>query len=301
MDLKKILRHPTKSISRFANRCFWKFLSFRIVPDRFAIRTAYKSKFKKFPDLDTPKTFNEKLNWMKLNYRKPLLTQLVDKYEVKEYVSSIIGKDYVIPSIAIFEKWEDIDFSEFKPPYVIKTTHSSGVIKVIRNESDLDLKRMKKTFKKSLRVNYFYKCREWPYKNCKPRIIIEEFIKDPIETNLPVFKFFCFNGEPFLVQTIKNDKTKNESIDYFDMDWKLLDIRQNFPNSEKPLEKPINFEEMKKLASKLSTGFPFVRVDLYSVGEKIYFSEFTFFSDAGYIPFVPEKWDLLLGEKINLN
>ena len=141
--------------------------------------------------------------------------------------------------------------------------------------------------------------REWPYKNVPRRIIAEEYKEDEFG-ELRDYKFFCFNGEPYLVQTIKNDKTSYETIDYFDMDWKLLKIKQNFENSDVPLDKPANFEEMKALASKLSKGFPFVRVDLYSVDNKIYFSEFTFFSDAAYQRFYPDEWDLILGEKIIL-
>ena len=255
---------------------------------------------KKKINLKNPKTFNEKLNWIKLYYRKPIMTIMADKYEVKKYVSDIIGSEYVIPSIAVYDKWDDIDFDSLKAPFVLKTTHSSGVIKIVQDKETFDYETTKKKFNKSLRENYFYSCREWPYKDIKPRIIVEQFIKDSKEDNLPVYKFFCFNGEPYLVQTIKNDKTSCETIDYFDMDWELLNIKQNFENSEVPLGKPDNFEEMKKLASKLSKGFPFVRVDLYSVDNKIYFSEFTFFSDAGYQKFYPDEWDLTLGEKIVL-
>lgn len=251
-------------------------------------------------NLKNPKTFNEKLNWIKLYYRKPIMTTMVDKYEVKKYVSDIIGEEYVIPSIAIYNKWKDIDFDSLKAPFVLKTTHSSGVIKIVKDKDNFDIKETKKKFNKSLRQNYFYSCREWPYKNVKPRIIVEQFVKDDKEDNLPVYKFFCFNGEPYLVQTIKNDKTTYETIDYFDMSWKRLELKQNFENSEVPLDKPVNFEEMKEIAKKLSKGFPFVRVDLYSVNNKVYFSEFTFFSDAGYQRFYPDEWDLILGEKIVL-
>ena len=255
---------------------------------------------KKKINLKDPKTFNEKLNWIKLYYRKPIMTTMADKYEVKKLVTDLIGPEYVIPSIAIYDKWEDIDFSSLKPPFVMKTTHSSGVIKIVKDYESFDKETTKKKFKKSLRQNYYYSCREWPYKNVKPRIIIEQFVEDSKEENLPVYKFFCFNGEPYLVQTIKNDKTTYETIDYFDMNWKRLDLRQNFANSEIPLDKPDNFNEMKELATKLSKGFPFVRVDLYSIDNKVIFSEFTFFSDAGYQKFYPDEWDLILGEKIAL-
>ena len=289
-----------KSLKRFMIMVVSKILCSRLFSDKAAIKIKYRLLMKKKIDLKKPKTFNEKLNWIKLYYRKPIMTTMADKYEVKQYVSDVIGSEYVIPTIAIYDKWNDIDFDSLKAPFVLKTTHSSGVIKIVKDKESFDYETTKKKFNKSLKENYFYSCREWPYKNIKPRIIVEQFIKDSKEDNLPVYKFFCFNGEPYLVQTIKNDKTSYETIDYFDMDWKLLKIKQNFENSDVPLDKPVNFEEMKALASKLSKGFPFVRVDLYSVDNKIYFSEFTFFSDAAYQRFYPDEWDLILGEKIIL-
>ena len=289
-----------KSLKRFLKRVISSVLSWRIFSDKTAIKIKYRLEMKRKPNLKEPKTFNEKLNWIKLYLRKPVMTTMVDKYEVKKYVSEIIGSEYVIPSIAIYDKWDDIDFDLLKAPFVLKTTHSSGVIAVVKDKGAFDFEATKKMFNKSLKQNYFYSCREWPYKNVKPRIIVEQFVKDSKEDNLPVYKFFCFNGEPYLVQTIKNDKTSYETIDYFDMDWKFLNLKQNFENSEVPLSKPSNFEEMKELAAMLSKGFPFVRVDLYSVNGKVYFSEFTFFSDAGYQRFYPDEWDMILGEKIVL-
>ena len=289
-----------KSLKRFLRMVISELLASRIFSDKASIKLKYRFLMKRKLNLKEPKTFNEKLNWIKLYYRKPIMTTMVDKYEVKKLVSNLIGEEYVIPSIAIYDKWDDIEFDKLEAPFVLKTTHSSGVIAVVKDKETFDYETTKKKFNKSLRQNYFYSCREWPYKNVKPRIIVEKFIKDSKEDNLPVYKFFCFNGEPYLVQTIKHDKTTYETIDYFDMDWKRLDLRQNFNNSEVPLDRPNNFEEMKELASKLSSGFPFVRVDLYSVDGKIYFSEFTFFSDAGYQRFYPDEWDLKLGEKIVL-
>lgn len=301
MRLKELFKHPIKSTCRFVYKVRYRFCFLRIIPDKTAIKKQYKLVMKKRLELDNPKTFNEKLNWMKLYYRKPIFTDMVDKYNVKKFVTNKIGEGYVIPSIGVYKKWEDIDFSKLDAPFVIKTTHSSGCIAVIKEKNENDLKAAKKKMNKSLKSNYFYHCREWPYKNVEPRIIIEKYVKDEKEDNLPVFKFFCFDGEPYLVQTIKNDKTKFETIDYFDMNWKLLDLRQNFNNSDVPLNKPNNFEEMKRIASVLSKGFPFLRVDLYSVNGKVLFSEFTFFSDAGCQRFYPDKWDYILGEKIKLD
>ena len=294
-------RKGKKSLKRFLKRLILKFLSLKIVSDKTAIKCQYHLLMKRKLNLKDPKTFNEKLNWMKLYFRKPKLTNMVDKYEVKSLVSELIGEEHVIPSIGIYDKWEDIDFDKLTPPFVMKTTHFSGVIQVVKDYNDFDKGKTRKRFNSSLKQNFFYSSREWPYKNIKPRIIIEKYVKDSKEDNLPVYKFFCFNGEPYIVQTIKNDKTSYETIDYFDMDWNRLDLKQNFENSEVPLSKPSNFEEMKEMAAKLSKGFPFIRVDLYSVDGHIYFSEFTFFSDAGYAEFHPAEWDKILGDKIDLS
>lgn len=301
MEEKQTPKKHKKSLKRFLRRMIMRFFSSRLFSDKASIKIKYFLYFGKRINLKNPVTFNEKANWMKLYYRKPIMTDMADKYAVKEMVSGIIGEEYVIPTIAIYDSWDELDFSKLKTPFVMKTNHSSGVIAVVKDYKDFDIKKTKKRFVKSLKENYFYHCREWPYKNIKPRIIIEQFIKDSKEDNLPVYKFFCFNGEPYLVQTIKNDKTDHETIDYFDMDWKLLNLTQNFANSDIPLNRPSNFDEMKKLAAKLSIGFPFVRVDLYSVDGHIYFSEFTFFSDAGYQRFHPDEWDEILGKKIILN
>ena len=300
MNSRKGNENSKKSLKRFFRRVLFHLYGTRLISDKTAVKKQYKLSFNMKIDLKPPKTFNEKLNWMKLYYRKPLLTMMVDKYEVKKYVSDLIGEEYVVPLIGVYKKWNEIDFTKLNAPFVLKTTNSSGVVFVVRDLNNFDFKAAKERVNKSLTHNYSYRCREWPYRNIKPRIIIEECLKDNKEENLPVYKFFCFDGEPFIVQTIKNDKTSYETIDYFDMDWNLLELKQNFENSEKPLDKPDNFKQMKELAAKLSKDQPFVRVDLYSINGKIYFSEFTFFSDAGYQRFYPDKWDLILGEKIPL-
>ena len=294
-------RKISNRLKRFVNRVFSRFSSLRIFSDKTSIKLKYHHSFGKKLNLKEPKTFNEKLNWLKLYFRKPIFTQMVDKYEVKQLINNKLGEQYVIPSLGVFDKFEDIDFSSFTFPIVVKTTHESGTVFVIKDKDTYDFEKTKKRINKCLKRNYYYSCREWPYKDCKPRILVETYMKDEKEENLPVYKFFCFDGEPYLVQTIKNDKTRQETIDYFDMNWNLLDLRQNFPNSSEPLSKPSNFEEMKQIAKVLSKGFPCIRVDLYSINGKVYFSEYTFFSDAGYAAFEPEEWDLKLGEMINLD
>lgn len=273
---------------------------FRFMPDKIYLQMIYWAELGKGLNIKKPQSFNEKLNWKKLYDRNPLYTTLADKYQVKEYVANIIGEKYVIPLYGVWDRFEDIDFSSLPEKFVLKTTHDSGGVVVCKDKHSLDYKQTQKILEGHLKKNYFYWRREWPYKNIVPRIIAEEYVKDGENDHLPVYKFFCFHGVPEIIQTIQNDKQPNETIDYFDHEWNLLDLRQNFPNSQTPLSKPEKLDEMLEIASKLSEGFDFIRVDLYLINGKIKFSEFTFYSDAGINIFDPPKWDLELGDKIVL-
>ena len=252
-------------------------------------------------NLNSPKTFNEKLQWLKLNDRKPQYTQMVDKHGVKEYVSNKIGEQYVIRTLGVWERFDDIDFDSLPNQFVLKCTHDSGTIVICKNKETLDIAAARKKINSRMDYNYYYNLREWPYKNVKPRIIAEEFMQDRDYEYLNVFKIFNFNGEPKIIQTIQNDKMPNETIDYFDIEWHLLELKQNFPNSDHPIERPDTLEEMLNLAKILSKDTsPFIRTDFYEINGKVYFSEFTFYSDAGFAKFTPEKWDTILGDWITL-
>ena len=249
-------------------------------------------------NLENPQTFNEKLQWQKLYDRKPEYTQMVDKYEAKKWIAERIGEEYIIPTLGVWDSFDEIDFDKLPNQFVLKATHAGGVI-ICRDKAKFDKKSAKKRLEKSLKENYYWHGREWPYKNVKPRILAEVFIESP-EGSLVVYKNFCFGGEPKLFQVIQGDKTPNESIDYFDTDWNLLPIKQNFPNSKTHLPCPNILEEMLTLSKKLSKGYAFLRVDWYIVEGKLKFSEFTFYSDAGFAAFEPEEWDYTLGSWLEL-
>ena len=297
--ITKFLLSPSKWKVIITRKIVSKYCLNKNVDDKDAISKLYFASFLKEMNWENPITFNEKLNWLKVNYRKHVFVDMADKYEVKKLVEKKLGKQITAKTLDVFNSVDDIDFKAYKFPYVLKTTHNSGCVKVVRGPQDIDANVLN-MFRSKLSENYYWKSREWIYKDIKPRIIVEEFLSDAINDVLPVYKFFCFNGEPFILQAIKNDKSTKESIDYFDMDWNRLDLRQNFKTSKIPLEKPSNFQEMKDIARKLSEGMPFIRVDLYSVNGQIYFSEYTFFSDAGFAKFKPKKWDKILGDKIIL-
>ncbi len=293
MDINKTI---LKWFERFDRRNM-----LRILTDKQYISILFGLKFGYKLDLGNPKTFNEKLQWLKIYDRNPIYSTMVDKYEVKKFVADIIGEEYIIPTLGVWDKFDCIDFDTLPEQFVLKCTHDSGGIIICRNKAELDRESAKRKIENSLKRNYYWRGREWPYKNVKPRIIAEKFMKDNNAVDLPVYKFFCFDGEPKIIQVIQNDKQPNESIDYFDTEWNLLDLKQNYPNCVIHMQKPAQLNEMLDTARKLSENKQgFIRVDLYVINEKIYFSEFTFFSDCGFAAFNPEEWDKKLGDLIRL-
>ena len=266
--------------------------------DKKYLKQTYRVRFGHSLNLDNPRTFNEKLNWLKLYDRKPIYTKMVDKYEAKKIVADLIGSEYVVPTIAIYNSVDEISFEQLPKQFAIKCTHDSGSVSICKDSSFNYALAIKK-LKKGMHSNQFFWAREWPYKDVKPRIIVENYIESSQE-DLVVYKVFCFNKKAELIQVIQGDKHDNETIDYFDLDWNLLDIRQDYPNSKSHLERPAALEEMIRLSEALSPERPFIRVDWYIVDNRPIFSEFTFFSDAGFAKFIPDHWDLDLGMKMTL-
>lgn len=247
-----------------------------------------------------PQTFNEKLQWLKLYDRKEKYTEMVDKYAVKEYVANIIGEEYIIPTLGIYNNFDEIDLEKLPNKFVIKCTHDSGGLIVCKNKNELDIKKARKKINKSLKTNYYYCGREWPYKNVKPRIIVEKYMEDKKTKELRDYKFFCFNGIPKLM-FIATDRGKKETkFNYYDLKFNKLEIKQHYPNDDRVIFKPQNFDKMIELSKKLSKGIPHVRVDWYEINGKMYFGELTFYHFSGFEPFKPEEWDYRLGEWLQL-
>lgn len=274
-------------------------ISFLIIDDKIFVSLIYLCKLHKRLNLKNPKTYNEKLQWLKLYYRKPEYTKLVDKYEVKEYVANIIGKEHVIPTIGMWEKAEEIDFRSLPNQFVLKTTHDSGGLYVCKDKSRINEDEIIKIMAKSLKRNYYRLHREYPYKNVKRRIIAEEFMNDDSGKGLRDYKFFCFDGEP-KIMFVATDRPHDTRFDFFDMDFNHLPITQGHPQAIKPIGKPKGFDEMKKMAALLSKDMPHVRVDFYDINGKVYFGELTFFHYSGIVPFVPEEWDETIGNWLKL-
>lgn len=268
--------------------------------DKTYLKWQYRANVRKKLNLKSPQTFNEKLQWLKLYNRDATQTQMVDKYAVRDYVATTIGDQYLIPLLGVWDRAEDIDFESLPQQFVLKCNHDSGSVIICKDKDTFDKEAAIKKLSGKLNRDMFYWSREWPYKNVQKKIICEKFMRDHDFDVLNVFKILNFNNGEQIIQVIQNDKTENESIDYFDPRWNVLSLRQNFPNSKNPLPKPQTLDKMLDLAKKLSAGFPFLRTDFYEINGEVYFSEFTFFSDAGMGKFYPEEWDMKLGERMDL-
>lgn len=262
----------------------------------FKIRMGYNL------DLDNPKTFNEKIQWLKLYDRKPIYTSMVDKYTAKQYVADRIGEEYIIPTLGVWDKFDDIDFDDLPNQFVLKCTHDSGGLVICRDKNFLDKQKAKEKIERSLKKNYYWSGREWPYKDVKPRIIAEQYMEDTRTEELRDYKFFCFDGvaKALFIATERQKEGEEVKFDFYDMNFKHLDFRQGHPNAAECPAKPETFNEMRKIAERLSKGIPHLRVDFYEVNGKAYFGELTFSHFSGMVPFDPEEWDTTFGEWIKL-
>jgi len=251
-----------------------------------------------FPDFKNPKTFNEKINWMKFNYYNPQEEKIIDKYEFKNYIKNKLKKDYTVPLIDVYEDVNEINFDKLPQKFVIKSTISGGSsgVEIIKDKNKTDINKLKYKFNNLLQewhsIYYYSFCRG--YKNIKPRIIIEEYIEQN-NHQLYDYKFFCFNGEIKIIEFISNRKNGNFCASFYDENWKKLNLYSSNHKTGKSA-KPKNFEKMKEIAKILSNDFPFVRVDMYNINGKIYIGEMTFTPLSGFMKFNPLVWDNKLGE-----
>ena len=252
-------------------------------------------------NLKNPKSFNEKLQWLKLYDRKDIYTMMVDKYAVKDYVASIIGEDYIIPTLGVWQRFEDIDFETLPNQFVLKCTHDSGGLVICKDKSKFDIVAAKKKINKSLKKNYYYVGREWPYKNVKPRIIAEKYMEDHSTSELRDYKFFCFGGVAKCYK-VDFDRFVEHRANYFSADGELMKIGEEIcpPDFNKEIPAPENLEKMKELAEKLSATQPFLRADFYDVDGHVYFGELTFYPASGFGKFIFDGNDELLGSWIKL-
>ena len=271
----------------------------RFIPTKPYLKMVYRIKAGKKLNLKNPVTFCDKQNWLKVNDIHPEYTQLVDKIGVRDYIKENFGEEYLFPIHGVWENFDDIDFESLPEKFVLKCNHDSGSVKVIIDKSKINKTELKEFFDTRLKMNSYVFGREYPYKDVKPLIYAEKYMVADGESDINDYKFFCFNGKPEIM-FIATDRSSDVKFDFFDMDFNHLDIVNIHEQSGIEIQKPKMFEQMKEFAAKLSKGMKFVRIDLYEIGGKIYFGEFTFFHGGGFWPMTPEKWEYDLGKLIDI-
>jgi hypothetical protein len=272
----------------------------RFIPDEPYLKMVFWIKTGKKLNLKNPRTFCDKLNWLKLHNRRPEFTRMVDKVAVKEHLQEILGEDICLPMLGHWEHYDDIDFDALPDRFVLKCNHDSGSTKVILDKAAMDHDSLRRFFEGRLKLNPFVLGREYPYRDVKPCICAEKYMVPDGKSDIEDFKFMCFNGKPEIMYII-TDRSGGGRKDFFDMEFKHLDVTGVYPNAEQTPPMPQGFEQMKELAAKLCKGTDFVRVDFFEINGKVYFGEFTFYDDGGFWPKEPEAWELRMGSMIHLN
>ena len=274
---------------------------FRFIPDEIYVKAYFRLKVKRKLNLKRPETLNEKLQWMKFNYRKPFFSLVSDKYADRKYIQEKVGEQYLIPLIGRYEKFDDINFEELPNQFIIKCNHDSGGYYICRDKSKLDIKAAKKKINSHLKKNFYYIGREWQYKNIKPCIVVEKLMLDENNELPSDYKITCFNGKVDNIMVCKDRFSKGGvKFYFFDKKWNFL--RYNYGDEELPkefsLKKPQNLEEMIDVAEKLAKDFIYARIDLYEIKGKIYFGEITLSPNSGFDTDITYNTDKIFGKKL---
>ena len=274
-----------------------------MVPDKAFLSFNFRRKMKQSCCLKDPKTFNQKMQWLKIFDRKPFYTDLCDKIKAKILVAQEIGQQHVLPTFAVYQKVSEIDISKLPDRFVLKCNHDCGSVTICRDKKTFDEKLAKKLLKARLKRNSYNGFREWPYKNIERKVFAEQYMESEDGSSLIDYKFFCFNGEPkflYVSQGLENHSTA--AISFFDLDGKRLNFKRSDFKAIQNFKIPDNFGELKEIASRLAkfSQSKFVRIDLYTINGNIYFSEFTFFPCGGYLPFDPKEADAEIGKMLSL-
>lgn len=305
LSYEKRMKNKPNPIIHSLERAFNKYNAkgyFSFIPDSIVIRILFHLYFNRIINLKNPKTFNEKIQWLKLNDRKKIYNQMVDKFEAKKFVSKKIGEAHIIPTLGIWESFDEIDFSNLPDKFVLKCTHDSGDIVICKNKKNFNINKAKKRITKGLKTNFYLVTREWPYKDVPRKIIAEQYLENDESGGLIDYKIHCFNGVPKFILVCR-DRFSESGLteDFYTLEWELMSIkRPNIPNAKTPLTKPEKLDEMLALAKKLSDNIPFLRVDFYYINGEIYFSELTFYPASGFAPFEPDRWDRTFGDWLEL-
>ena len=274
----------------------------RFVSDEHFVKWKYFLNFHKKLNLENPQTYNEKLQWLKLYDRREEYTQMVDKYEAKKYVANLIGEEYIIPTLGVYNSFDEIDFDKLPNQFVLKCTHNSGGIIICRDKATLDISKARKQMTKWLKKNPYWSNREFPYKNVTPRVIVETLMEQGNGEPLRDYKFLCFHGKVKLIELHRNRNLDNYTQDFYDENWNKTSFAQvGDPISKDFFPKPENFDLMKRFSELLTRKMKHCRVDWYEIDHRLFFGEITFYDASGLIPFENEKDNLMIGSWIDIN
>jgi len=268
--------------------------------DKIYLKVYYFIKTGKRLNLKNPKSFNEKIQWLKLYDRQAIYSTMVDKYNVKKYVSKLIGEEYIIPTLGVWNSFQEIDFDKLPKQFVLKTTHDSGGVEICKDKGSFNFSKAQNHLNKSLRTKFYLRGKELPYKNVKPQIIAEQFMVDESNSELKDYKIFTFNGEPKFIQ-VDFDRFASHKRNIYDTLWNFIDEQIQYPNDKnRIINKPTSLSKMLDLAKTLSKNTPLLRVDFYSINSKIYFGELTLYHGSGFEKFSNKNFGFSLGSLISL-
>lgn len=306
MNSKTIRKLSKTLLSSYTGKRVYYGLSWffgQFVNDEVYLRILYRLRTGKKLNLKKPVRFNEKINWLKVNYRTPLHTLVADKYEVRSYVEKKVGSEFLVPLLGVYDSFDEINFSQLPNQFILKATHGSGWNMICNNKNEFDINLARKNFNLWLDTNYYYPSRNWEYKNIRPRIICEKLLVPKNNQSLNDYKIHCFDGLAKYIQVVLNRDNSNEIKQaFFDPKWKRQSFnRELYSKADRDVKRPNHLREMIDVAQKLSVAFTYSRIDLYNCNGKIYFGEITLSPSSGMGKFKPDKYDYELGEMILLN
>jgi hypothetical protein len=265
------------------------------------LKIKYRVKKGKKLNIDNPTTFTEKIQWLKLYDRNPMYTKMVDKYDAKEYVAAVLGQQYIIPNINVWDNVESVDFNSLPSQFVIKCTHDSGGLIICKDRCDLNVEKAKGLLRSCMKRNWFYFSREFAYKAVKPRIIAEEYLENDSKEGLHDYKVWCFNGEPKYIQYVTGRIGAHTYEGFYDTQWNLQPFTYHNPLVQSDIPKPVCLEELLEVSRKVAQGIPFLRADFYVLSDgTIRFGELTFYPNGGWDTWTPEEADVMMGKLISI-
>ncbi len=293
----ELFLHPRLMIFPLAQRGFLDFL-----PDKLFLKMMYRARFSRKLNLKKPESYNECLQYLKIHDRNPRYIELVDKYAVRKHISTTVGEEYLAPMIGIYNNPDEIEWEKLPQQFILKCTHGTHCSIICKDKQSFDINSASDQLKKWLKHNYYYDAREWPYKNVKPRIMIEELITPEQGSELLDIKIMCFAGKPEFIVLHRNITNTEDihTLNLFTPEWKPIDVEWDCARYTGTIDPPRKLDKILELAKKLSSGYPHMRVDFMINGDHIYFGELTLYPGAGFKPFLPAEFDVQIGKLVKL-